>query len=194
MQRIFIKKCFLFTVGVFVAQSGSQLSREILWRTKVLKRRCGCGWDNVKRHLCCIFRRTGKAMGQVYPCWWRICREMNVSPRFEYPMFYVLYPFVTYLLTLPRTHTGFLFRKVAYTSYAVPDRPSLLENTQIYIAGLSIQGMLYPKRCFTQISSLFRSCNNRALRHSEHTALRRHPSSSVVHKYNSNTTPPPHPT
>jgi hypothetical protein len=31
----------------------------------------------VKRHLCCGFRRTGKAMGQVYQCWWRICREIN---------------------------------------------------------------------------------------------------------------------
>jgi hypothetical protein len=32
-----------------------------------------------KRFLCCGFRRTGKAMGQVYQCWWRICREINVS-------------------------------------------------------------------------------------------------------------------
>jgi hypothetical protein len=30
----------------------------------------------VKRLLFCGFRRTGKAMGQVYQCWWRICREM----------------------------------------------------------------------------------------------------------------------
>jgi hypothetical protein len=30
----------------------------------------------VKRLLCCGFRRTGKVMGQVYHCWWRICREM----------------------------------------------------------------------------------------------------------------------
>jgi hypothetical protein len=57
----------------------------------------------VKRLQWCWFRRTGKAMGQVYKCWWRICREMNVFSRFEYHMFYVLYPFVTYLLTLPRT-------------------------------------------------------------------------------------------
>jgi hypothetical protein len=29
----------------------------------------------VKRFLSCGFRRTGKAMvGQVYQCWWRICR------------------------------------------------------------------------------------------------------------------------
>jgi hypothetical protein len=32
----------------------------------------------VNRRLCCGFRRTGKAMGQVYQCWWRICREINV--------------------------------------------------------------------------------------------------------------------
>jgi hypothetical protein len=32
----------------------------------------------VKRLLCCGFRRTGKAMVQVYQCWWRICREIGV--------------------------------------------------------------------------------------------------------------------
>jgi hypothetical protein len=31
-----------------------------------------------KRLLCCGFRRTGKAMEQVYQCWWRICGEINV--------------------------------------------------------------------------------------------------------------------
>jgi hypothetical protein len=31
----------------------------------------------VKRLLCCGFRRTGKAMGQVYQCWCKICREIN---------------------------------------------------------------------------------------------------------------------
>jgi hypothetical protein len=56
----------------------------------------------VKRLLCCGFRHTGKAMGQLYQCRWRICREINVSTGLEYHMFYVLYPFVTYLLTLPR--------------------------------------------------------------------------------------------
>jgi hypothetical protein len=55
----------------------------------------------VNRHLCCEFRRTGKVVGQVYQCWRRICREIHVFARFEYHMFYVLYPFVTYLLTLP---------------------------------------------------------------------------------------------
>jgi hypothetical protein len=45
----------------------------------------------IKRLLCCGFRRTGKAMGQVYQCW---------CPSFEYHMSYVPYPFVTYLLSL----------------------------------------------------------------------------------------------
>jgi hypothetical protein len=31
-----------------------------------------------KRLSCCGFRRTGKALGQVYQCWWRICWEINV--------------------------------------------------------------------------------------------------------------------
>jgi hypothetical protein len=39
-------------------------------------------------------------MGQ---CWWRIFREIKVFSRFEYYIFYVLYPFVTYLLTPPPT-------------------------------------------------------------------------------------------
>jgi hypothetical protein len=54
----------------------------------------------VKRLACCGFQRTGKAMVQVYQCWWRICLEINFFSRFEYHMFYVLYPFVTYILTL----------------------------------------------------------------------------------------------
>jgi hypothetical protein len=45
--------------------------------------------------------RTGNAMGQVYQCWCRICREINVSFIFEYYMFNVLYQFMIFLLTLP---------------------------------------------------------------------------------------------
>jgi hypothetical protein len=45
----------------------------------------------VRRLLCCGFRRIRKAMGQVCQCWWRICREIKVFPRFEYHMLYVLY-------------------------------------------------------------------------------------------------------
>jgi hypothetical protein len=32
----------------------------------------------VERLPCCRFQRTGKALGQVYQCWRRICREINV--------------------------------------------------------------------------------------------------------------------
>jgi hypothetical protein len=40
----------------------------------------------IKRLLCCGFRRFGKAMRQVHRSW-RIYREINVFPRFEYHMF-----------------------------------------------------------------------------------------------------------
>jgi hypothetical protein len=44
-------------------------------------------------------------MGQVYQCWWRICREINVFlSRFEYHMLYVLHPFVSYILTASYSH------------------------------------------------------------------------------------------
>jgi hypothetical protein len=36
----------------------------------------GIGWDDTRKTLCCWFRLTGKAMGQVYQCWWRICGDM----------------------------------------------------------------------------------------------------------------------
>jgi hypothetical protein len=46
-------------------------------------------------------RHTGKEMGHVYHCWWRISREINDFSRFKCHTFYILYPFVTYSLTLP---------------------------------------------------------------------------------------------
>jgi hypothetical protein len=54
------------------------LGRQKTAMAKRLKRRCGSGWENSKKFLCCRFRGTGKAMGQAYQCWWRICREINV--------------------------------------------------------------------------------------------------------------------
>jgi hypothetical protein len=58
----------------------------------------------VKRLPCCGFRRTGKAMGTtvISVGGGYVEKKMFVS-RFEYHIFYVLYPFVTYLVTLPRT-------------------------------------------------------------------------------------------
>jgi hypothetical protein len=41
----------------------------------------------------------------VHQYWCRTCREIFFPPSFEYHMFYVLYPFVTCLLILPRICT-----------------------------------------------------------------------------------------
>jgi hypothetical protein len=104
MQRIFIKKCFLFTVGSdcrvkLFTTGGKRFADDEKVETEVRK------WlrQQFKRLLCCGFLRTGKAMGQVYQCWWTICRDIKGFYRFEYDMFYVPYSSVTYLLTLPRT-------------------------------------------------------------------------------------------
>jgi hypothetical protein len=43
----------------------------------------GIAETTVKRVLCCGFRHIGKAMRQVYQCWWSICREINVISSFE---------------------------------------------------------------------------------------------------------------
>jgi hypothetical protein len=105
MQSIFIKKYILLIVGsvcrVKQFTTGLRKVANVSVMTKGLKRRCGSGWNNSQKFLCCEFRCTGIAMEQVYQCWWRICLEINVFSRFEYYMLYVLYPSVTYLLTLP---------------------------------------------------------------------------------------------
>jgi hypothetical protein len=79
MQRIFIKKCFLFTVGSVCSVkrfhlSGKRFADDEEVETKVRK------WlrQQSKILLCCGFRRTGKAMGQVYQCWWMICLEIKI--------------------------------------------------------------------------------------------------------------------
>jgi hypothetical protein len=59
----------------------------------------------VKILLCCGFQHTGKAIGQVYQCWSMICRERVVFSIFGNHIFYILYQFVTYLLTLPLNST-----------------------------------------------------------------------------------------
>jgi hypothetical protein len=98
---IFIKKCLLFTAGSVcrVKRFTTEWQMFYWWRR---------GWNGgakvaettVKIFLCCGFWRADKAMGQVYQCWWRICREINLLSRFEYHTFYVLYPFVTCWLSL----------------------------------------------------------------------------------------------
>jgi hypothetical protein len=96
---------------MFCVYGGKCLSRKAvdIWAEKFSQGRCEVAdgalagaevaETTVKRLQCCGFRRTGKAMGQVYQCCWRICREM-FFPMLEYHVFYVLYPFVTHLLSL----------------------------------------------------------------------------------------------
>jgi hypothetical protein len=95
MQRVFIKKYFLFTVeSVFRVKRFTFGWQKFCWWLRGWNGGAEVAETTVERLLCCGFRRTAKAMGQVYQCWWRICRDINVFPRFEYHMFYVLYPFV----------------------------------------------------------------------------------------------------
>jgi hypothetical protein len=102
MQAILVKKCFLFTVRGSVCRvkrftAGSINSfkdEEVV--TEVRK------WLR-QQSKDCGFRRASKAMGHLYQCWWRICREINVVPSSENHIFYVVYPFVTYLRTLRRS-------------------------------------------------------------------------------------------
>jgi hypothetical protein len=83
MQRIFIIKCFLFTVGSVCRVKQFTTGFEIFsqGRSKVADdARAGAevAETTVKRLLCCWFRRTGKAMGQVYQCFGKICRGTSV--------------------------------------------------------------------------------------------------------------------
>jgi hypothetical protein len=79
MQKIFINICSLFTVGNICRESGSQLDWEDVRNVRAVARPVAeVAERTVKRLLICWFRLTGKAMGQVYQCWWRICREINV--------------------------------------------------------------------------------------------------------------------
>jgi hypothetical protein len=81
MHRMFIKKYFLFTAGSICRVKRFTTG----WQTFRWWRR---GWNGgvevaettFKGLLCCGFRRIDKAMGQVYQCWWRIYREINVFP------------------------------------------------------------------------------------------------------------------
>jgi hypothetical protein len=53
---------------------------DISLNTKRLNGGAEVAETTVKILLCCGFRLTGKAVGQVYQCWRRICREINVFP------------------------------------------------------------------------------------------------------------------
>jgi hypothetical protein len=59
------KKMFLVYGGKCLSRKAAQNWVNVSLMTKRLKRRCEMAETTVKRLLCCGFRRTGKAMGQV---------------------------------------------------------------------------------------------------------------------------------
>jgi hypothetical protein len=106
MQRTSVEKCSLFMVGSICRvkrfTSGSIHFLKDFRKSQMMPGpRAEVAEKIFKRLLCRGFRRTGKAMGQVYRCWWRICREINVFTRFEFHMFYVyIHSRPIYLLSL----------------------------------------------------------------------------------------------
>jgi hypothetical protein len=69
MQRIFINKCFLFTVGsVCRVKRSTTAWQTFRWWRRGWNRGAEVAETTAKRLLCCGFRRTSKATGQVYQC------------------------------------------------------------------------------------------------------------------------------
>jgi hypothetical protein len=84
-RSMFIKKCFLFTVGSVcrVKRFATGSRNSLLDVRKVADDETNARkWLRQQSMLlCCGFRCTAKAMGQMYQWWWRICREINVFPQ-----------------------------------------------------------------------------------------------------------------
>jgi hypothetical protein len=100
MERIFIKKCFLFMVGSVCSVKRFHLGGKRFADDEEVETEVSKWLRQQSKDFYAAGSDTGKAMGQVYQCWWRMCRELHVYSRFEFHMFYVLYPFVTYLPVL----------------------------------------------------------------------------------------------
>jgi hypothetical protein len=86
MRKIFIKKYFLFTAGSVCRVkrfSGKSFADDEEVETEMRK------WlrQQSKYLYYCGFRYTGKAMGQVYQSWSRICRGKKFFFRLEYQVF-----------------------------------------------------------------------------------------------------------
>jgi hypothetical protein len=110
MQRIFIK--------MFPVYGGKCLSRKAIQnrvqefsqgRSKAADdARPGAevAQTTVKRLLCCGVRRSGKDIEQMYQCWWRTCREINVLfPHLNVTYFTVyMNSWPTYWLSLLSKH------------------------------------------------------------------------------------------
>jgi hypothetical protein len=100
VKRIFIKKCFLFTVGsvyrVKRFTTGSRNSLKDVEKSQMMPNQMG-KW--LRQQPIKDFCAAG--FDAMVKQWDKYMSRSNFF-RFEYHIFYVLYPFVTYLLTLPR--------------------------------------------------------------------------------------------
>jgi hypothetical protein len=100
MQRMFIKKYFLFTVGsvcrVKRYTTGSRNVASFADDDEKVKTEM---WKWLRQQSKDFYAAGSDALVKRRR---RIRREIHVFPRFEYHIFYVLLPFVTYLLTLSR--------------------------------------------------------------------------------------------
>jgi hypothetical protein len=133
--RISIKKYFLFMVrSVFRVRLFTAVSRNSLGLSKAAydaRPGAGVAETTVKILPCCEFRRTDKAMGQVYQCWWRICREINVYSRLEYHVLRFIY--ICDLFTDSRTY--YIYGKAKHIQLHPPMRVPLLDNDIMIITG-----------------------------------------------------------
>jgi hypothetical protein len=123
MERIFIKKYFLFTVGsvcrvkqfTIWSRNSSRMFESLRWWKGVAE----LAETTVERLSCCGFRYTGKVMVQEYQCLSKINREIKFF--FQFRILYVLrfICIVTYLLTLPRTRRSYQMMQSTEEAYQV---------------------------------------------------------------------------
>jgi hypothetical protein len=103
VQRIFIKKCFLFTMGSVCSvgrfTTGSRSSLKDVRKSQTMPDQVR-KWlrQQSKRLLCRGFRRDGTSVSVLVE---DMSRNNCFFSSLEYHMFYVLYPFMAYILTLP---------------------------------------------------------------------------------------------
>jgi hypothetical protein len=104
MQRIFIKKCFLFTLGsvcpVKRFTTGSRNPLKDFRKSQMMTDQVRKWLRQQSKHFCVRVSTSVSVLVEYM--------SRNVLSMFERHTFYVLYPFVTYLLILPRKKQNFI--------------------------------------------------------------------------------------
>jgi hypothetical protein len=163
--------------------TGPRNSLKDVRKSQMMKRRWESGSDNSQKLLCCGFRRTGKAMRQVYQCWWRICREINVLSRIEYHMFYVLYPFAdspSYLARITNYeafHWSVYLHSHVSSSHLYPIIFNIFSNTLLRLCAFlrAADQVSHPYNTCKMLNYEF-ACRNRSYKGLHHAILSNVPS------------------